>query len=208
MSLSSVQKGAIGQFTFLATALATGRGEIEVYTPVADNEGRDAEVRRHLKSMPGISVQVKVAFSISHYGGSRSEYLKILFELPENRVQSDPRLWYYCAAYETKLLGFRDPTYLIPSDVFHKIGRDGKPSHGVQWFAITANLSPKSRDMWSRYRVAPKDLGTRLLEIVDQTSLRATGALPSLPADSVWLSRAMYRGPMACRRRRLVLNTA
>ncbi len=194
MPLSSVQKGAIGQFTFLATALATGGGEIEVYTPAADNEGRDAEVRRHLKSMPGISVQIKVTFSSSRYGGGTSDYLKILFELPLTRVQNDPRLWYFLAEYDRKQLGFRKPVYLISADVFHKIGRDGKPTHGVQWFAITANLNPKSRDKWSRYRVDPNELGKRLLEIVDQTALRATPGQPHLPADAVWLSRAMPRG--------------
>jgi hypothetical protein len=199
MPLSSVQKGAIGQFTFFATALVTGGGEIEIYMPVADNEGRDADVRRHLKSMPGIGVQIKVTFSLSHYGGSRSDYLKILFDLPESRVQSDPRLCYFFAVYDEKQLGFRKTAYLIPAEVFHKIGRDGKPTHGVQWFAITANLNPKSRDKWSRYRVDPKDLGPRLLEIVDQTALRATGALPRLPADSVWLSRAVPRGRMGLR---------
>jgi hypothetical protein len=44
--LSLVQKGAIGQFAFLATALVTGKGMVEVYTPAVDNEGRDAEIRK------------------------------------------------------------------------------------------------------------------------------------------------------------------
>jgi hypothetical protein len=57
MPLSNVQKGAIGQFAFLSTALATGRGDVEAYVPVADNERRDAEIRRHLKSTPGITVR-------------------------------------------------------------------------------------------------------------------------------------------------------
>ena len=191
MPLSSVQKGAIGQFAFLATALATGNGEVEVYAPVADNEGRDAEVRRHLKSMPGISVQVKVAFSISRYGGSQSEYLKILFELPKDRVQNDPRLWYFFGVYDLKELRFHGPVFLVPAGVFHKIGRDGKPSNGHIWFAITANLHPKSRDMWSRYRVAPADLGKSLLSIVDRARISRTGRRLQPRSDAVWLGRAM-----------------
>ena len=35
MPLSSVQKGAIGQFAFLATAMITGNGQVEAYTPAA-----------------------------------------------------------------------------------------------------------------------------------------------------------------------------
>jgi hypothetical protein len=199
MPLSSVQKGAIGQFTFLATALATGGGEVEIYAPVADNEGRDAEVRRHLKSVPGISVQVKTTDSISQYGGGRSEYLKILFCKRKGRVKKDPRLWYYFALYDMKELQFKDPEYLIPADVFHKIGRDGKPSKGLQWFAITANLGPKSRDKWSRYRVLRKDLGPRLLAIIDEAALTATRGLPHLPADGVWVSRAGPRDTKSIR---------
>jgi hypothetical protein len=194
MPLSSVQKGAIGQFTFLATALATGGGEVEIYAPVADNEGRDAEVRRHLKSVPGISVQVKTTLSISKYGGGRSEYLKILFSERKGRVRRDPRLWFFFAVYDPKELGFHDPEYLIPADVFYKIGRDGKPSNGLQWFAITANLGPKSRDKWSRYRVWRKDLGKRLLSIIDEAPLTATRGLPPLPADGMWVSRAIPQG--------------
>jgi hypothetical protein len=191
MPLSSVQKGAIGQFAFLATALATGNGEVEVYAPVADNEGRDAEVRRHLKSMPGVSVQVKVAFAVSRYGSRRSEYLKILFEVPKDRVQNDPRLWYFFAAYDLKGLRFHDPVFLVPANVFHKIGRDGKPSNGRIWFAITANMGPDSHDRWSRYRVAPVDLGKSLLSIVDRAKLSRAGPKAKVPPDAVWLGRAI-----------------
>jgi hypothetical protein len=194
MPLSSVQKGAIGQFAFLATALATGNGEVEVYAPVADNEGRDAEVRRHLKSMPGISVQVKVAFSVSRYGARQSDYLKILFEVRKDRVQIDPRLWYFFAAYDLKGLRFHDPVFLVPADVFHKIGRDGKPSNGRIWFAITANMGAKSRDRWSRYRVAPVDLGKSLLSIVDRGKGRRAGRTTQVPPDAVWLGRALPAG--------------
>jgi hypothetical protein len=202
MPFSPVQKGAIGQFTFLANALATGNGEVEVYAPVADNEGRDAEVRRHLKSTPGISIQVKVTFSLSRNGGPRSEYLKILFNTPKKRVQSDPRLWYFFGLYDQKELRFHDPVFLVPADVFHRIGREGKPSKGRIWFAITANLGPTSRDMWSGYRVASKDLGKRLLAIVDQALLAApSGHALKLPRDAVWLSRAKQRAVGARRDR-------
>jgi hypothetical protein len=79
MALSAIQKGAIGQFSFLATALVTGKGHVEVYTPAIDNEGRDAEIRRHLKPSPSIGIQVKVAFGTVTLG--RTRYLDIRFGL-------------------------------------------------------------------------------------------------------------------------------
>src|ERR1700731_2751985 len=98
MSLSNAQKGAIGQFEFLATSLTTGNGEVEVYTPAADNEGRDAEVRRHAKRTPGIGIQVKVAFmTVKISPTNMQDYLEIRFTLPKNRIQNDPRFWYFLA---------------------------------------------------------------------------------------------------------------
>jgi hypothetical protein len=61
--LSRVQKGAVGQFEFLVTALVTGKGQVEIYTPAIDNEGRDAEIRRHLKPAPAVGIQIKITFS-------------------------------------------------------------------------------------------------------------------------------------------------
>jgi hypothetical protein len=191
MPLSNVQKGAVGQFAFLATALVTGKGQVEVYSPVADNEGRDAEVRRHLKPAPAISVQVKVAFSSPTMGG-RATYLEIRFQLPENRVQEDPRLWYFFAYYDERELRFHNPTFLIPSHVFNVIGREAI-SDGKVWFSINANVGPTSHDRWSPFRVSPKDLGDRLLNIIDKTELMATTVLPDLPADAVVLGSAIPR---------------
>lgn len=191
MPLSNVQKGAVGQFAFLATALVTGKGQVEVYSPAADNEGRDAEVRRHLKPAPGISIQVKVGFSSISEGG-RAKYLAVRFELREDRVQEDPRLWYFFAYYDQRELRFHDPVFLIPSHVFNVIGRQAV-SKGKVWFEITANLGPASHDRWTPFRVAPKDLGERLLDIVDKTGLTATSVPAHLPADAVWLGRATPR---------------
>ena len=187
MPLSNVQKGAIGQLTFLATALVTGRGQVEAYSAVADNEGRDAEIRRHLMSMAGISIQVKVAFYLFKYIHRKGRLLSIVFRLAAERVQNDPRLWYFFAYYDQKELRFQNPVFLIPSEVFHRIGRQG--TKGRTWFVFNANMAADSRDKWTPYRVAPKDLGKRLLEIVDSAALTAATKPGALPSDGVWLAR-------------------
>jgi len=201
MALSNVQKGAVGQFAFLSTALATGGGGVEAYVPVADNERRDAEVRRHLKPTPGITLQVKVAFTASAYGGPRSKYLRIVFSVRDKRLETDARFWYFFALYEASQLRLHDPCFLIPSGVFHKIGRDGRPAKGLHWFSITANLEPHSRDKWSRFRVAPKDLGKRLLEVIDEVPLTSSRKSLKLPPDAIWLARARRSTPVALRHR-------
>jgi hypothetical protein len=193
MSLSNAQKGAIGQFEFLATALTTGNGQVEVYTPAADNEGRDAEVRRHLRRAAAIGIQIKVSFvTVAGGHGLRQRYLVIRFDLRVDRVVSDPRLWYFFAHYDRHALGFAKPCYLVRSDVFYKIARRRKIGNRI-WYTLEANLGPHSQDRYSQYRVAPLDLGARLLEIIDEAPLTASRDALKLPADSVLLGRARRR---------------
>lgn len=193
MPLSSVQKGAIGQFAFLAAAMVTGNGQVEVYTPAADNEGRDAEIRRHLKSSPGIGIQVKVSFITIREGHARGPYLTIRFELALAHLHADPRLWYFFGYYDRKELRFKGPVFLIPAAVVHRMARR-RLSGGKVSFSVTASLAPTSHDRWSPFRLASKDLGKRLLEIVDKTGLMAISVMSNLPEDSVLVGRAKPRG--------------
>src|ERR1700694_5123906 len=188
MPLSTVQKGAAGQFAFLVTALVTGRGQVEVYTPAIDNEGRDAEIRRHLKRVLAIGIQIKVAF-FTTMETRTAKYLTLRFSLLEGRVQNDPRLWYFFAYFDERELRFQGPVFLIPAHVFHKMGRTGKQGRRIV-FTILANLAPGSHDRWSPYRVAPKDLGKRLLEIIDEAPLTISSRVSKLPPGSVLLGRA------------------
>ena len=178
--------------------MATGGGQVEAYTPVADNEGRDSQIRRHLKPTPGISVQIKVAFYLTDKN-RRGKRLSIVVNLPQKRVQNDPRFWYFLGFYDTRELRLHNPVFLVPSDVFHKKARRQTISKGRIWFAFSANLDSESHDMWSRYRVAPKHLGKRLLEIVDEAPLMASGHEKPLPAGGIWVARAGRRRAVAAR---------
>lgn len=187
MPLSPVQKGAVGQLAFLIAALVTGKGQVEAYTPAIDNEGRDAEVRRHLKSLPAIGLQIKIAFSVRVRAG-HAPVLLVRFRLPAKRVQNDPRLWYFFAYFDSKQLRFDDIGFLIPAHVFHTMGRRGKRKGDI-FFELQASLDPRSQDRWSSYRVAIWELGNHLLKIIDDGALTASAASADLPADSTWVFR-------------------
>ena len=131
---------------------------------------------------------MKVSFATVAHGG-RARYLGARFSISENRIQNDPRLWYFLAFYDARQLRLHDPAFLVPSHVFHKAGRAGKKK-GKIYFLFVASLAPDSRDRWSPYRVAPIDLGKRLLAIVDGVPLMASGRRLPLPANGVWLARA------------------
>jgi hypothetical protein len=95
----------VGQFAFLVTTLVTGKGQVEVYTPAIDNEGRDAEIRRHLKRALAIGIQIKVAFYTT-MNTKTAKYFTLRFSLLEDRVQNDPRLWYFFAYFDVSELRF------------------------------------------------------------------------------------------------------
>ena len=193
MPLSSVQKGAIGQYSVLAALIATGRGLIEAYMPSADNEGRDVEIRRHLSRLSTIGIQIKCTFFSTKEGRAKGPYLTIRFAIDVGKVQNDPRLWYLIGLYDVHQPGLHHTVFLIRADVFHKMARRGT-GKGKVWFAMTASLSPISHDRWTPFRVELKDLGNRILEIIDDATLMASGVLPPLPDGAVWLGRAMPAG--------------
>jgi hypothetical protein len=192
MPLSTVQKGAVGQFAFLVTTLVTGKGLVEVYTPAIDNEGRDAEIRRHLKRALAIGIQIKVAFYTT-MNTKTAKYFTLRFSLLEDRVQNDPRLWYFFAYFDVRELRFHGPAFLIPAQVFHKMGRTGKQGRRIV-FTLLANLAPDSHDRWSPYRVDPKDLGKRLLKIIDDAPLTVGAQASKLPSDVVLIGRIKRPG--------------
>lgn len=167
MPLSPIQKGAIGQFAFLITALVTGKGQLEVYVPSADNEGRDAEVRRHLKPENSIGIQIKVA--VAALKTDRGDVLSLTFHMPLRKIQNDMRLWYFFAVFDPVELRFRDPVFLVRADVFHRLARERKMWRGQAIFEIEASLEPHAHDRWTPYRVALRDIGKRLLDIVDSS---------------------------------------
>jgi len=197
VGLSNVQKGAIGQYAFLAVAMATGKGQLEAYVPAADNEGRDAEVRRHLSRLGGIGIQIKVAFKTWRKPGRH--YLEITIGVEQTRVQNDPRLWFLIGYYDVGCLGLHDPVCVVPASVLHMLVRRHIRSR-QKTVTFHVSLDPDARDEFSLYRVPLKDLGKRLLEIVDAQKLAPAAHFKAFPADTILVGRrARQRTPKRLR---------
>jgi hypothetical protein len=152
-----------------------------------------------LKPALAIGIQEKVAFETFHSSArSRARSISTRFSISEERVQNDPRLWYFFALWGSDELRLHDPCFLVPAQVFHVMGRTGKRDGRIH-FLMLASLSPDSHDRWSPFRVAPKDLGSRLLEIVDKTGLMAASLLQHLPAEAMLVGRAIPRAKIRLR---------
>lgn len=81
----------------------------------------------------------------------------------------DPAYWFFGAYLDPLTLDFADPMFLIPSEVFRRRG-----TGSVQRLP---SLSWRSRDRWVKHRVTRLELGSRLVEILEQLKGRVSGAV-------------------------------
>ena len=177
MRISSVQQGLIVEREFAKFLMMGSAGAIELAAPMSDDERRDYEIHVRGQYGVGVACQVKSAATLQHMS-KNVRYLNIFFDVRAERLVNSPFFWYFFAYLDLELMGLADPTFLVPSTVFHKLAapilRDGDGR-----FSMAASMDPKSRDRWSRYRVKALELGRALLEI--NKDLKRAHAVPMPP---------------------------
>ncbi|MDQ6719521.1 MAG: hypothetical protein M3003_01845 [Candidatus Dormibacteraeota bacterium] len=159
-----MQQGVIAQNEFAKLVMIGTGGKIELAAPLTDEERRDFEIHVHGQYKSALATQVKSALEIGPIGGSQAHYLRIHFDVRASRLVSDPHFWYFCAFLNPTIMRFSDPTFLIPSEEFH---RHANPSRkGDVWhFTLEASMEAKSHDRWTPYRVNQRDLGKKVMAI-------------------------------------------
>ncbi len=162
--ISDVQQGVIAQNEFAKLLMIGSGGKIELAAPITDEERRDFEIHVHGKYGSALAAQVKSALEIGSIGGSKAHYLRIHFDVRASRLVSDPHFWYFCAFLNPAIMRFSDPTFLIPSEEFH---RHANPSRkGDVWhFTLEASMEAESHDRWTPYRVNQRELGKKVMAI-------------------------------------------
>ena len=174
-----MQQGLIVENEFAKFLMVGSGGKIELAKPMSDDERRDYEIHVRGEYGMGFACQVKSAMSL-HKMSKNVRYINIFFDVAAERLVNSPFYWYFVAYLDPKSMGLADPTFLIPSEDFHRLAapiqRDGK------WrFSMAANMEAKSRDRWNPYRVGTLELGERVLEISRDLSKLHPGA--KLPAE-------------------------
>ena len=178
MRISSVQQGLIAEYEFAKFLMVGSGGKIELARPVSDDEARDYEIHIRGKYGMGFACQVKSAMSL-HKMSKNIRSINIFFDIAVERLVNSPFYWYFVAYLDPKSMGLADPTFLIPSDDFHRLA--APIQRGGMWrFSMAASMEAKSRDRWNPYRVGTLELGERVLEISQDLSKLHPGA--RLPA--------------------------
>ena len=176
MALSPQQIGKVGERLFYKLLILGSRGKLEAYMPVADEEHRDFEV--HIKGAyrPVLAIQVKCHTRLWLAPGTTIPLLVISFRFLKGRMRTDKLFWYFFACLDVDAMCFKDPVFIIPSTEVHKHARIAdRPGRKVD-FDFVANMARRSRDRWSRYQVAPLDVGKRFLQILSESSIKSLKA--------------------------------
>ena len=174
MRISSVQQGLIVENEFAKFLMVGSGGKIELAKPMSDDEARDYEIHIRGQYGLGFACQVKSAMSL-HKMSKNVRYINIFFDIPVERLVDSPFYWYFVAYLDPKSMGLADPTFLIPSEDFHRLA--APIQRGGKWrFSMAASMEAKSRDRWNRYRVGTLELGERVLEISRDLSKSHPGA--------------------------------
>ena len=189
--ISVVQQGVIAQNEFAKLVMIGSGGKIELAAPLTDEERRDFEIHIHGQYGSALAMQVKSALETGTLGGY-AQYLRIHFDVRASRLVSDPRFWYFCAFLNPATMRFADPTFLIPSEEFH---RHANPSRkGDLWhFTLEASMEAESHDRWTPYRVKQLELGKKVMGITRElvrigSTSQAASELLEIPG-MIWARR-------------------
>ena len=190
--ISDVQQGVISQNEFAKLLMMGSGGRIELAAPLTDEERRDFEIHVHGEYGSALAVQVKSVLQLAKLGG-KSLYLRTFFIVRASRLVNDPIFWYFLAYLDPKLMRFVDPTFLIPSHVFHEHANPIRK--GDFWhFNFEGSMEPVAHDRWVPYRVGIHDLGKKVMAITkDLSKLRSaspdTAQLLEIPGI-IWARQA------------------
>lgn len=170
--ISNVQQGVVTQNEFAKLVIMGSGGRIELAAPLTDDERRDFEV-----NVPGgfgsaLAVQVKSAMQLLRLSVNVLT-LRIYFPVRASRVVNDPMFWYFFGYFNPSTMRFQDPAFLVPSQFLHEHASPKKK--GDEWlFTFQGSMEPGSHDQWVPYRVSQLALGTKVMQVIDDSrNLRA-----------------------------------
>jgi hypothetical protein len=163
MAITNVQQGVITEAEFAKICILTSNGRLIPTRALADDDRRDFEIhiRRHFGE--SLAVQLKTAKHLRLHG--RSRVLQINFREKAPLI-SDPRLLYFLAHFDTKIRGFTDPVFLVPSPFFHKHALHGIGRGAIQ-LQFKASMEPDAKDMWAPWALPQDELGQRMLHMLN-----------------------------------------
>jgi hypothetical protein len=139
--LTKIQQGAIGQTEAAKLMMMGSDGELEVASPVSDDDQRDQEV--HVRGQFGLAAALQIK-TTGRVGIPGAPYrLNFAFNVRRERIVTHPLFWYLFAYLDPKKMAFGDPVFLVSSALV----RAGlRQSGGKTYIDFAASMRPTSND--------------------------------------------------------------
>ena len=153
--MDKTQIGRAGELALALYAMVTSDGDLEMFTPVADDDHVDATAGRK-RGLPTIAIQVKTAPRVDRDG-----LVEAKASYPAGKVREHPAFLYAVLLLSSVTI---ETIWLVPSPDFNHLVYRTNPA-GKEILEFRAN--PSGPDKYSRFRVPSLDIGPRLLEVID-----------------------------------------
>lgn len=165
--LSDVQAGRIGEYLLAVYSMLTTGGELVPFQVDADDDHRDIVVAVKGRSAFA-SLQAKACFAL---GGSG--FVQSNATYSRNSIPADPA-WIYVVVLVLDLAP--RVWWIVPAPDFNRLASRA-PARGGRKVELHFRAYPDKADAFSPFRTETKDVGPRLLELIEALP-PDTGPLP------------------------------
>ena len=156
MPISDVQAGRIGEYLLAVYAMLTSNGALVPFQVDADDDHRDLVVAVKGKSAFA-SLQAKACFELGSSGFVQSNATYFAGSIP-----SDPS-WIYVVVLVLDLAPI--VWWVVPAPDFNRLTSHSPAREGRE-VELHFRAYPDREDSFAAFRVATRDLGPRLLELI------------------------------------------
>ena len=153
--MDKTELGRAGELAMALYSIVSSDGELELFTPVADDDHVDATAGRR-GGLPAIAIQVKTAPKVDRGG-----LVEAKADYPAGHVREHPAFLYAVLLLSSVTV---KSVWLIPSPDFNRIAyrRIAKDREILEFRG-----DPLRDDRYSGFRVPPLEIGPRLLSMID-----------------------------------------
>ena len=153
--MDHTQLGRAGELALDLYAMVSSDGELEIFSPIADDDHVDATAGRR-GGVPAIAIQVKTVRELDRGG-----LVEAKADYPAGRIREHPAFLYAVLLLPSVTI---ECAWLVPSPDFNRIAyRVASGDREVLEF----RGDPSRDDRYSTFRVPPLEIGPRLLAVID-----------------------------------------
>jgi hypothetical protein len=158
--MDHTELGRAGELALDLYAMVSSGGELQLFSPVADDDHVDATAGRR-GGVPAIAIQVKTVRDVDRNG-----LVEAKADYPIGQIREHPAFLYAVLLLPSVTI---DCVWLIPSPDFNRIAyRVRSGAREILQF----RGYPLREDRWSNFRVRALEIGPRLLAIIDSLAER------------------------------------